>query len=83
MQRSIFRKVALDRLSSPEQLDQLLRVTDRRGWLALTAIGMLLVIAVAWGILGSVSSKVTGEGLLMRRGGMRTVAAEIGLKGNL
>jgi multidrug efflux pump subunit AcrA (membrane-fusion protein) len=75
MQRSIFRKVALDRLSSPEQLDQLLRVTDRRGWLALTAIGMLLATAVLWGILGTASSKISGEGLLMRHGGLRTVVS--------
>ncbi len=35
----IFRKVALERLSSPEQLDQLLQVTDPKGWLALGALG--------------------------------------------
>ena len=35
----IFRKVSLDRLSSPEKLDQLLPVTDRKGWLALLASG--------------------------------------------
>lgn len=75
MQRSIFRKVALERLSSPEQLDQLLRVTDRRGWLALSGAAMLLVMAVLWGVLGSVSSKISGDGLLMRRGGLRTVVS--------
>jgi HlyD family secretion protein len=30
---TIFRKVSLERLSSPEQLDQLMQVTDPRGWL--------------------------------------------------
>lgn len=75
MQRSIFRKVALERLSSPEQLDQLMRVTNRRGWLALTGFGALLATGVLWGIFGSVSSKLVGQGLLMRQGGLKTVVA--------
>ena len=33
----IFRKVALDRLSSPDQIDKLLNVTSSRAWLALVA----------------------------------------------
>ena len=36
----IFRKVALERLSSPEQLDQLLQVTDPKGWMALGALAL-------------------------------------------
>ena len=38
----IFRKVALERLSSPEQLDQLMQVTSPKGWLALAGLGALL-----------------------------------------
>ena len=75
MQRSIFRKVALERLSSPEQLDQLMRVTQRRGWLALMGFGALLATGVLWGVFGSVSSKLVGQGLLMRQGGLKTVVA--------
>ena len=43
----MFRKVALDRLSSPEELDQLLRVTTSRSWLALLGLGGLLAVALA------------------------------------
>lgn len=73
MQRSIFRKVALERLSSPDQLDQLMQVTNRRGWLALVAVGALLATAIAWGFLGTVSTKVSGSGILVTRGGMNGV----------
>jgi multidrug efflux pump subunit AcrA (membrane-fusion protein) len=73
MERSIFRKVALERLSSPEQLDQLMQVTDRRGWLALTALAGLLAMAVTWGFVGSIPTKVTGEGILIRTGGVKGV----------
>jgi multidrug efflux pump subunit AcrA (membrane-fusion protein) len=75
MQRSIFRKVALERLSSPEQLDQLMQVTDRRGWLALTALVGLLATAVTWGVLGSVSTRVMGQGILIRSGGLNSVVS--------
>ena len=66
----IFRKVALERLSSPEQLDQLVQVTDPRGWLSLTGLGALLLAALAWGIWGSIPSQAHGEGILLRQGGV-------------
>ena len=75
----IFRKVALERLSSPEQLDQLMQVTTPKGWLALTALGALLLTALSWGVFGSIPTKATGEGILLRRGGVSNlVAAENG-----
>lgn len=75
MQRSIFRKVALERLSSPDQLDQLMQVTNRRGWLALLALVALLTMAVFWGIFGTVSTRITGTGILVNSGGLRGVLA--------
>lgn len=66
----IFRKVALERLSSPEQLDQLVQVTDPRGWLALTGLSALLLAALGWGIWGSIPSAARGEGILLRQGGV-------------
>lgn len=75
----IFRKVALERLSSPEQLDQLLQVTDPRGWLALVALGALILTSLGWGVFGSIPTEATGEGILLRRGGVSSlVAAESG-----
>lgn len=70
---NIFRKVSLERLSSPEQLDQLMRVTNPRGWLALAAFWLLILVALGWGILGSVPTNAYGEGILIRRGGVSDV----------
>ena len=72
--RSVFRKVSLDRLSSPEQLDQLMHVTEGRGWLALGALAGLLGVAIAWGIFGSLPETVAGTGILVRSGGVAHVA---------
>lgn len=66
----IFRKVALERLSSPEQLDQLVRVTDPRGWLALVGLGALVVAGLGWGIWGEIPTEARGEGILLRQGGV-------------
>jgi HlyD family secretion protein len=75
----IFRKVALERLSSPEQLDQLLQVTNPRGWLALGALGALLLASLTWAVLGSIPTEAGGEGILLRQGGVTSlVAAEQG-----
>jgi HlyD family secretion protein len=72
---NVFRKVSLDRLSSPEQLDQLMQVTDARGWIILSAFGILLVTAVLWGLLGSVSHDVACSGMLVKSGGVLEVTA--------
>jgi HlyD family secretion protein len=71
----IFRKVALERLSSPEQLDQLLQVTDPKGWLALGALGTVILSALAWGVWGAIPTESTGEGILLRRGGVSDLVA--------
>ena len=42
MENPIFRKKSLDRISSPEALDDYLRVTTPAIWLILTAVIMLL-----------------------------------------
>lgn len=73
--KRLFRKVALERLSSPEQLDQLMRITSPLDWVALLAVGVLLVCGVLWGIWGSIPTKVEGSGILMSRGGVYTVSA--------
>lgn len=71
----IFRKVALERLSSPEQLDQLVQVTDPRGWLALTGLGALLFAAICWGVWGSIPTEAQGEGILLRQGGVSALVS--------
>ncbi|MBP1596899.1 MAG: bacteriocin system secretion protein [Acidobacteria bacterium] len=69
----VFRKVALERMSSPDQLDQLLHVTTARNWLALLALIALLGAAVAWGYKGQLTTKVVGQGVLIRSGGVQSV----------
>lgn len=78
MAKSIFRKAALDKLSSPEQLDQLIRITNPMGWIAVFGIGCLLAATLSWGVVGSIPVKVVGEGLLTRSGGVFEIVSETG-----
>jgi HlyD family secretion protein len=73
---NLFRKAALDQLSSPEQLDQLIEVGSARTWIALLGLLSAVAATVVWGFAGRVATDVTGKGLLVRQGGIRNVASE-------
>ncbi|HEU4560657.1 MAG TPA: NHLP bacteriocin system secretion protein [Longimicrobium sp.] len=75
MRTDIFRKVALEKLSSPEQLDQMMHVTTPRGWLGLATLGALVVVAGVWSVAGSIPERVQGQGILLRSGGLFAVEA--------
>lgn len=70
MKAPVFRNVSLERLSSPEQLDQLMQVTDPKGWIILASLGVVLLTSVAWGVLGSIPQNVGGTGILVKSGGV-------------
>ncbi len=65
-QSSIFRKESLERLSSPEQLDQLMQVVGPRSWLPLTALSVLMILSLIWSIFGRIPVTATSNGLLVR-----------------
>ena len=75
MPRQIFRQEALDRLSSPEQLDLLMHVTSPRAWVALIAVGLLLLTGLAWALFGTIPTTIETQGILLRRGGVQTLEA--------
>ncbi|MHC4210832.1 MAG: NHLP bacteriocin system secretion protein [Planctomycetota bacterium] len=74
--KRLFREAALERLSSPEQLDQQLRVTSARGWIAVIAIWALLAAVIAWSVLGEVHTREEGHGIIVTGGGLQVVVAE-------
>ena len=49
-----FKKKSVDRVQSPEELNDYIRVTSPSVWLVLLAIVLLLIGIVAWSILGTV-----------------------------
>lgn len=58
MNESIFRKKSLERFSSPEQLNDYIRVTGSSVWLVLSAVAALLVGVCVWGIFGRLDTEL-------------------------
>lgn len=61
-QSSLFRQKSLDRISSPEQLNDYLRVTNPTVWVVLIAVILLLVGVIVWGSAATLESFATGTG---------------------
>lgn len=71
MRNRLFQEQALERLSSPEQLDRLMPLTSPRGWLALFGIGLLLLAGLLWSILGTVETTIKADGVFSAPGAIR------------
>ena len=68
MESNLFRKKSLERLSSPEQLDVIMRVIGPKRWLALAGLFLVLGVVIIWGYAGTIDSKVAGDGIIVRAG---------------
>jgi len=71
----IFRKKALDKLSSPEQLDVLMQVTAPVGWLALLSLTAVTGVILLWSIFGIIPEKVQGKGILIKGAAVLSVSS--------
>lgn len=58
MNEKIFRKKSVDRMSSPEQLNDYIKVTNPGVWMALAAIILLLLGICVWGIFGKLETTI-------------------------
>ena len=65
MKRDIFRKSALDRIASLDQLDQTMTVIKPSNVLGIISVGILVIAAMLWGFFGSVPDIVKGSGVLV------------------
>lgn len=59
-QEQLYRKGSLERIQSPEQLNDYLRVTNPSVWLLLTAVILLLAGLLIWGSFTYIDSVATG-----------------------
>lgn len=71
--KELFRKVSLERLSSPDKLDQLIQVVSSKAWLVMSTVFFLTLSLIIWSIIGTINIKVNAEGVLLRSGGVFNV----------
>ena len=60
----LYRKSALEKFSSPEQLDKVLTVTSPMSWLVLLALTLVIVVTVIWSVIGTIPVTVTASGII-------------------
>lgn len=58
MEKQLFRKASIDRVSSPEQLNDYVRVSNPSVWMILAAVIVLLIGVCVWGIFGRLDTVV-------------------------
>lgn len=63
MDNSLFRKNSLERISSPDQLNEYIRATHPLFWVALTGLLVLLLAAGIWSVTGSLPETVSLSGV--------------------
>ncbi len=81
MSEGIFRKAAIDKVSSPEQLDLMMRVTSPVGWLALVTVGVMIATVGVWAVVGTIADLADGRGTLFR--GERLVDVKASMSGTI
>lgn len=63
MSNQIFRQKSLDRVSSPEQLNDYVRVSNPGVWTILLAVTVLLIGVCVWGIFGHLDTQIKTAGV--------------------
>lgn len=56
MQEPVFREKSLKRISSPEELDDYMKVTSPSMWFVMAAIVLLLAAAIIWSFTGRIET---------------------------
>lgn len=59
MNEQLFRKKSIEQVSSPEQLNEYIRVSNPGVWMVLAAIVFLLVGVCVWGFVGHLDTTLT------------------------
>jgi hypothetical protein len=75
--QSLFRQEALERLSSPERLDELMKLVILKTWLPLATLGVLLGLGLLWSIVGRVPITTHGKGLLVKDDATQQLVARL------
>ena len=65
MSAGFFRKSALEKLSTPEKLDQLIKVTSPKAWITLAVVFMAIATGIGWAVWGRVSTKLNVTGVVL------------------
>ncbi len=63
MENQLFRKSSIERVSSPEQLNDYVCVSNPSVWMILAAVIVLLIGVCVWGVFGKLDTKISTAGV--------------------
>ncbi len=63
MGKTIFRKKSMEKISSPEQMNDYIRVSNPGVWMILAAVIVLLAGVCVWGMFGRLDTAVKASGV--------------------
>lgn len=72
----LYRRSALERMSNPEQLDKVLKVTSPMSWLALLGITAVILVTLIWSVVGTIPETITTKGIVSAVVGSNSVYTE-------
>ena len=82
MDQNLYRQKSMDRISSPEQLNDYLRVTSPGVWMILSAVVLLLIGVFIWGVFGRIEA-TTQASVVTENGGSTCIVPQSAIKGVL
>ena len=59
MNKQLFKKSSMDKVSSPEQLQDYVKVANPGLWMVISAIVILLAGVIAWGFIGKIATTLS------------------------
>ena len=80
MENQVFRQKSVERISSPEQLQDYMRVTTPGVWMVLAAVILLLAGLILSSALVNVESKITEQGTVTEDGSMLDIMLPLSQK---
>lgn len=60
---TLFRKSSLNSISSPDQLNDYIEVSNPSVWLVMAALFVLLAAVLVWGVTGSIPTTINAKGV--------------------
>jgi HlyD family secretion protein len=71
----LFRQVALDKISNPDQLDRSLQIVRPLHWLGIWTLSLIILGGFAWSLISTAPVTVQGQGLLLSTAGVMALSA--------
>ncbi len=61
----VFRKSAIERLSSPDRLDSMLKITSPMSWIGIAAAAVLAGVVIVWAFVGTIPTTASASGFVV------------------